>query len=200
MNYWNTGTINVSKKYMDVVIDLLETESITCVMEDPDNNTIHIQCEGDIKYGLDEVIACCNKKHIYLTGKIDFTGDISGRYVIKTNELYVLSMKECVIADTSTWQLLQEIQKRNNVTSEMIQVAENVMNKTPDDAIIDPDTILADIMEEQDFTFAGFAQDIFNIWKSSNDKKAVEQMFYEFTDISFDQFLRRCINETTRAE
>lgn len=200
MNYWNTGTINVSKKYMDVVIDLLETESITCVMEDPDKDTIHIQCEGDIESGLDKVIACCKKKHIYLTGKIDFTGDASGRYVIRSNELHVLSMEECVIADASTWQLLQEIQKRNNVTSEMIKIAENVMNNTPDGDIIDPDTILADIMEEQDFRFTGFAQDIFNIWKASNDKEAVEQMFYEFTDISFNKFLRRCINETTRAK
>lgn len=197
MNYWNTGTINVSKKYMDVVIDLLETESITCVMEDPDDDTIHIQCEGDIESGLNEIIACCKKKHIYLTGKIDFTGDASGRYVIRSNELHVLSMEECVIADASTWQLLQEIQKRNNVTNTMIKIAENVMNNTPDGVIIDPDTILADLVQNND---EWLAQDIFNIWETSKDKQSVEQMFFEFTGVEFNKYLRRCIDGISRVE
>ena len=32
----------------------------------------------------------------------------------------------------------------------------------------------------------------------SKDKVAVEQMFYEFTDIEFADYLKQCVNEITR--
>ena len=55
-----------------------------------------------------------------------------------------------------------------------------------------------DKIEENDFEFFGFAHDIFNIWKNSSDKEAVEQMFYEFTDMSFKEYLEKCKREISR--
>lgn len=41
------------------------------------------------------------------------------------------------------------------------------------------DTILKDIMDEQDFEISGMAQDIFNIYHKSSDKQAVKEMFFD---------------------
>lgn len=83
-------------------------------------------------------------------------------------------------------------------TEEMIKNVEKLNNNTPDGQIVDADTILVDLIQECDYEFSGIAQDIFNIWKCSTDKKAVEQMFFEFTGIEFDDYLMKCIKEISR--
>lgn len=62
----------------------------------------------------------------------------------------------------------------------------------------DADTILKDIMDEQDFEISGMAQEIFNIYHKSSDKQAVKEMFFEFTGMEFDQYLMKCSKEITR--
>lgn len=69
---------------------------------------------------------------------------------------------------------------------------------TPEGRIRDSDTILVDILEEQDYEFNGFSEDIFQIYINSNDKASVCQMFYEFTGMEFEEYLKKCINEITR--
>ena len=64
--------------------------------------------------------------------------------------------------------------------------------------IIDSDTILADLLLNVDNEVTGFSQDIFNIYKRSKDKDAVKQMFFEFTDMEFDDYLDKCMKEITR--
>lgn len=81
---------------------------------------------------------------------------------------------------------------------DLIKQVENLNDNTPNGRVVDADTILVDAIEANDFEFSGFAQDIFNIWKTSKDKTAVEQMFYEFTDVEFSDYLKQCVNEITR--
>lgn len=80
----------------------------------------------------------------------------------------------------------------------LLAEVEKLNDNIPDGCIRDADTILVDLIEENDFEFSGFAHDIFNIWKNSSDKEAVEQMFYEFTDMSFKKYLEKCKREISR--
>ena len=75
----------------------------------------------------------------------------------------------------------------------LINEVEKLNDNTPDEIIVDADTILVDIINGCDYEFSGFAQDIFNIWKGSNDKRAVEEMFYEFTGVEFVDYLNKCL-------
>jgi len=81
-----------------------------------------------------------------------------------------------------------------------IEEVEELNRNTPDGQIIDADTILADAISKCEYNFTGCAQDMFNIWKNSSDKNAVEQMFYEFTDIEFADYLEKCKEYITRNE
>lgn len=84
-----------------------------------------------------------------------------------------------------------------NKIERLIEEVERLNANTPDGIIVDGDTILADLIENVDFKFNGLSQDIFNIWKEAKDKKAVEQMFFEFTDMEFDEYLEKCKKEIT---
>jgi len=88
------------------------------------------------------------------------------------------------------------------VRLELLLEVEKLNDNTPDGYIVDADTILADITEasvnDEGMRFTGVVQDIFNIWKQSTDKKSVEMMFYEFTDMEFEEYLIKCKEEITR--
>lgn len=77
-------------------------------------------------------------------------------------------------------------------TEHAIQTVEDMAEYLPNGLIHDADTVLADILKGADFEFNGFAQDIFNIWRKSSDRKSVEQMFFEVTDYEFLDYLKKC--------
>lgn len=77
-------------------------------------------------------------------------------------------------------------------TEQAIQTVEDMAELLPNGLIRDADTVLVDILKAADFEFSGFAQDIFNIWRKSSDRKSVEQMFFEVTDCEFLDYLRKC--------
>ena len=83
---------------------------------------------------------------------------------------------------------------------EMIEQVEELSANTPDGTVIDADTILVDLVENCDLDCTGFAQDIFMIYQRSTDKQAVKEMFFEFTGVEFEDYLQKCIDETTRPE
>lgn len=85
-------------------------------------------------------------------------------------------------------------------TREKIRQIELLNSSTPNGMIIDSDTILADLLLNVDNEISGFSQDIFNIYKRSKDKDAVKQMFFEFTDTEFDDYLDKCMKEITRGK
>ena len=77
----------------------------------------------------------------------------------------------------------------------MIAEVRNLSANTPNGVIQDADTVLADVMEESDFEMTGIAEGIFRIWEESKDRIAVEQMFYAFTNMCFDDYLKMCIKK-----
>lgn len=77
-------------------------------------------------------------------------------------------------------------------TEQAIQTVEDMAEHLPNGLIRDADTVLVDIIKAADFEFNGFAQDIFNIWRMSSDRKSVEQMFFEVTDCEFLDYLKKC--------
>lgn len=81
---------------------------------------------------------------------------------------------------------------------QLLKYVEELNENTPDGQIVDADTILKDIMDEQDFEISGMAQDIFNIYHKSSDKQAVKEIFFEFTGMEFDRYLMKCSREITR--
>lgn len=81
---------------------------------------------------------------------------------------------------------------------ELLKEVEELNANTPNGMITDADTILVNLIDKNDFEITGIAQDIFNIWKNSSDKNAVEQMFFEFTDTEFKDYLETCKKEISR--
>lgn len=90
--------------------------------------------------------------------------------------------------------------EKNQMIENLVNTVEDLNDNVPDGYIVDADTILVDLIQNQDLEFTGFAQDIFDIYRNSQDKKAVKQMFYEFTGMEFDEYLEKCEAEITRNE
>lgn len=62
-----------------------------------------------------------------------------------------------------------------------------------DDYELSSDMILNEmIIRNEDTGFEGAVNEIFEIWKSSTDKEAVQEMFKVFTGERFDYFLQEC--------
>lgn len=85
-------------------------------------------------------------------------------------------------------------------TLNLIKEVEKLFSQTQEGLIQDADTILQDIIKESDTKFTGIAFDIFEIYKNSKDPESVKQMFYEFTGVEFDEYLEKCIKETSIPE
>lgn len=92
------------------------------------------------------------------------------------------------------WQL-QPKPEGTECIEEQMQRLEQMEKQLPDGGIMDADTILVDFLEKCDFHITGLAQDIFNIHRNSSDKEAVKQMFFEFTDMEFEEYLKLCLQE-----
>lgn len=64
----------------------------------------------------------------------------------------------------------------------------------------DPDTILADILDNADESITGIAKEFLDIWGKSIDKKSVEAIFHLFTEFEFTEYLQICINQCSPKE
>lgn len=81
-----------------------------------------------------------------------------------------------------------------------IVLVENLYENTPDGRIIDSDTILADLAQDAEWEVSGISLDLFRIFKESSDKQTFLELFYLFTDTTFEDYLKQCLEETTRPE
>ena len=71
-----------------------------------------------------------------------------------------------------------------------------LQNDTPDGVIHDADTVLEDILDEREVY--GDAEELIGIWQNSSDKDSVAAVFACITGVTFEDYLDRCIAETTR--
>lgn len=195
MYYFNEGTLYVSKGKVNEVADMIKNRNIA--IEDQDEDSITIDDEGNLEYRLRKIVQECADREIPLYGYVNFSGDANGRYQIKDGVLTTLSIEEVVLQEMSESALIGELQRRKDLTANLLSQVEKLHNNTPDGVIIDADTILTDLVQNND---EWFAQDIFNIWETSKDKQSVEQMFFEFTGVEFNKYLRRCIDGISRVE
>ena len=170
---------------------MIENRNIT--IEDRDEDSITVTAVGDLEYRLRKIVQECADREIPLYGYVNFSGDANGRYQIKDGVLTTLSIEEVVLQEMSESALIGELQRRKDLTANLLSQVEKLHNGV----IIDADTILADLVQNND---EWFAQDIFNIWETSKDKQSVEQMFFEFTGVEFNKYLRRCIDGISRVE
>lgn len=194
MYYFNNGALYTKDK-QDELAAMLESEGIQ--VEEVTDDGVGILCDGDIKNGLRKIVQDFASKGILLNGHINFTGSLDGQYFIENGVLTVLSRGEVALREVPVTILLKELERREQTTTNLISQVEKLHNNTPDGVIIDADTILADLVQNND---EWFAQDIFNIWETSTDKRSVEQMFFEFVGVEFNEYLRRCIDGISRTE
>lgn len=114
-------------------------------------------------------------------------------------ENIVTSMKDLLQEEKKDSRCQEEEEKEVSNTGDMImqllEKVEEMHRSTPDGVIHDADTILADLLDNNDFHFIGISTDIFSIYKNSTDKQAVAQMFYEFTGMEFHDYLEKCKEE-----
>ena len=110
----NTGSIQASKNVTEVAKILVEEGIYSSLDRVPIYDSKEIGIEevyGDIESKLDSIVARCRAIGISLSGKIDYTGDAEGRYVIGES-IEDLSKEECVIRDTPVFALLDELERR----------------------------------------------------------------------------------------
>lgn len=81
-----------------------------------------------------------------------------------------------------------------------IERVEDLYYNTPDGRIIDSDTILTDLVQEADWEENGLSLDLFRMFKESSDKQTFLELFYLFTDTTFEDYLKQCLEETTKPE
>lgn len=81
------------------------------------------------------------------------------------------------------------LQGTETLVGKVEKLTSAITSVPPLGCIQDADTLLADYANKADLDITGLSKEIFGIWKKSTDRKAVEDMFFEFTDIKFGDFL-----------
>ena len=89
--------------------------------------------------------------------------------------------------------LLDDIQEAWNV-----QTVRQLNARTPEGIIKDDDTIFEDIIEERDIEVSGIADEIFDIYQNSSDKRAVKALFETLTGTKFTDYIINCYKNITR--
>lgn len=81
---------------------------------------------------------------------------------------------------------------------DMAQQTIRLYENTPAGKIADADTILQDYMDEAERDISGTGPELIQIWWRSHDRASVEKLFEAFTGRPFREYLRDCIQNTTR--
>ena len=174
----NTGSIYASKNVTDVAKILVEEGIYSSLEIVPvyDEQEIGIEdVYGDIENKLDRVVDKCRALGISLSGEIDYSGDVEGRYIIG-QKVEDLSKGEFIIREASVSTLLKELERRgvylmNETSAKPTLVAydikwdtdgdEDVLHDLPKkilipDGMVDDEEISDYVSDETGFCHTGF--------------------------------------------
>ena len=87
-----------------------------------------------------------------------------------------------------------------NATNDVQKALDIYKAPKPNGGFRDGDTILADYIENADMQQNGLCEELLGIWLNTDDKQAVENLFELLTDVTFHDYIRDCIQNTTPKE
>lgn len=96
------------------------------------------------------------------------------------------------------FRLLDKDNEKEKKTAALVAEVEKLNSNTPNGYITDADTIFVDTLSTAEGDYTGIAQEIFDIWKKSNDRSSVEEMFNTILGITFADYLYVCEEKITR--
>ena len=96
--------------------------------------------------------------------------------------------------------VVQKFNGEEDPFDKLVRTARELAENTPNGCVQDADTILHDILSEADFEITGIGSELFNLFydASEEEKEMFKKMFYVFTDTTFEEYVERCIERTTK--
>ena len=160
-----------------------------------ENGTMYFGVSCDDKY-FDDYVKEIHEKlttYIIVSACISYIGDDNTQWQFRWDNDHFEEDPELPCGEI--------IQLRNRLANHLrsdCQLVRDILADPQHDKtgiIRDADTILADIMEEsyeEGFEITGIGMDILKTWLNSSDKKAVEALFYDLTNVEFHDYIRKC--------
>ena len=86
------------------------------------------------------------------------------------------------------------IQEKHDKAARILDILDHPPAKP---MIHDPDTILADVLDDIDSEVTGIARELIQIWYRSTDKINIEALFELLTGVSFEDYLDKAVSGST---
>lgn len=113
MNYIYNGTIKCKEKDVEAVKSYVKQYLFTHPESIGDGEiSIDDEERGAIVGEMEDFCTLLREQNIFINGQISFCGDDSGKFVIEDSEVQVLSIEECVLLDSETETLIEELNRR----------------------------------------------------------------------------------------
>lgn len=120
-----------------------------------------------------------------------------GMYFLTEPELLIL-LQEPTYRNSEAAQTQEERLREMLQIEELVNQVTKLYKNTPEGAIQDSDTVLADLMMDADFELTGISLELLETWMGSKDRASIEAVFLTFTGKEFKTYLELCIEETSR--
>lgn len=182
---------------------------------------IYVVIRSDSERNIEKIAASWNKDIAKQALTEDFKEYLLRKYQIEnsTNEdisydamLEYFDEYECGLSDMTAfvnevdhidydWKII-ECDEKETAPEDSLNKIKEAEKKAEDvagaDAFTDADTILKDLMDEQDWEVSGIASDLFKRYKRTTCKTEFTELFQFFTCMKFEEFVEKCVKETRR--